>query len=166
MALIELLSSVSWVSVVLFLVGLGFVIAEMLQPGFGFCGILGILSFVGCIFVTSNTVTEGIILTAFFSVILLIMLGIFFILISKGKIPNKLILRDSESKDLGYSGTVDFEKYVGKSGVTKVACRPVGIVDFDGTEIEVVSNGEFIEKDVSVDVIEIEGNRVVVKPQK
>ena len=160
---IELLVNVSWISITLFVVGIGLIVVEMFEPGFGVFGIFGVISLIGCIFVTASTVTEGIMLTAFFFVILLIMLGIFLFFVSKGKLPGKLVLKDAESRNDGYSGTRDLNDYLGKTGVVSTICRPVGNVDFDGTKIEVVSQGEFIEKGKTVEVIEIEGNRVVVK---
>ena len=160
---VELLANVSWISITLFIIGIGLLVVEMFEPGFGIFGILGAISLIGCIFVTASTVTEGIILTAFFFVILLIMLGIFLFLVSKGKLPGKLVLKDSESRDDGYSGTRDMNEYLGKTGIVITTCRPVGNVDFDGVKLEVVSLSEFIEKGTTVEVIEIEGNRVVVK---
>ena len=160
---VELLVNVSWISLILFIIGIGLLIVEMFEPGFGFFGVFGIISLVGCIFVTANTVTEGIMLTAFFFVILLIMLGIFLFPVSRGKLPGKLVLKDSETKDDGYSGTKDMNEYLGKTGEVVTICRPVGNVDFNGTKLEVVSRGEFIEKGAAVEVIEIEGNRVVVR---
>jgi len=160
---IELLLNVSWISISLFIIGIGLLVVEMFEPGFGFFGIFGVISLIGCIFVTASTVTEGIMLTAFFFVILLIMLGIFLFLVSKGKLPGKLVLKDSESKSDGYSGTRDMNEFLGKTGNVITICRPVGNVDFDGVKLEVVSRGEFIEKDTIVEVIEVEGNRVVVR---
>ena len=160
---IELLLNVSWISIILFVVGIGFIIVEMFEPGFGVFGILGVISLIGCIFVTASTVAEGIMLTAFFFVILLIMLAIFLFFVSKGKLPGKLILKEAESRDDGFSGTQDLSEFMGKTGVVTSICRPVGNVDFNGVKIEVVSRGEFIEKGITVEVIKIEGNRVVVK---
>jgi len=163
MTFIELISNVSWISITLFIVGIGLLVVEMFEPGFGFFGIFGVLSLIGCIFVTASTVTEGIMLTAFFFVIVLIMLGIFLFFVSKGKLPGRLVLKDSESRDDGYSGTMELNDYMGKTGIVSSICRPVGNVDFDGVKMEVVTLGEFIEKGTTVEVIEVEGNRVVVK---
>jgi len=163
---IELLLSADWISIVLFVVGIGLLVVEMFEPGFGFFGIFGVISLIGCIFVTASTVAEGVMLTAFFFVILLIMLGIFLFMVSKGKLPGKLVLKDAESRTEGYSGTLDLNDYMGKAGIVTTICRPVGNVDFDGTKIEVVSLGEFIQKGVTVEVIEVEGNRVVVKAKE
>jgi len=163
MEFLEMLANVSLFSIILFLVGVGLLIAEMFEPGFGFFGAFGIVSLIACIFVTAETVSQGLILTAVFFVILLILLGIFLFLVSKGKLPGKLVLKDSETVEQGFSGTEDMAYLMGKTGNVITICRPVGNVDFDGVKLEVVTQGEFIEKGTAVEVIEIEGNRVVVR---
>ena len=163
MAFMDLLIGVSWISVVLFVVGMILVIAEMFQPGFGLFGTFGVLSLIGCIFVTASTISEGIILTVIIAAILLILFFIFLALFSKGKLPNKLILNDSENKEDGYVGTVDYNDFLGKTGLVTTICRPVGSAYFDGARLEVVTMGEYIEKGTPVKVIEVEGNRVVVR---
>jgi len=163
MPLIELFANVSVFSIILFVAGLTLLIIEMFQPGFGFFGISGIIILVCCIFVTAQSMSQAITLTVFFLLLMLILLGIFLFFMSKGKLPNKLVLRDSETKEDGYTGTKDMQEFLGKTGIVTSICRPVGNVDFDGVKLEVVSRGEFIEKGTQVEVIEIEGNRVVVK---
>jgi len=163
MEFVDLLMNVSVISIILFLVGVGLLIAEMFEPGFGFFGAFGIISLIACIFVTAETIAQGLILTAIFFVIILIMLGIFLVLVSKGRFPGKLVLNESETTEQGFSGTEDMAYLMGKSGVVVTLCRPVGNVDFDGVKLEVVTKGEYIEKGETVEVIEIEGNRVVVK---
>ena len=164
MVFLELLAGASIFSIILFIVGVGLVITEMFEPGFGFFGAFGVISLIVCVFVTASTVAEGLILTAFFFVILLILLGIFLILVSKGKLPNKLILHEAETIEQGFTGTEDMKYLMGKTGTVISICRPVGNVDFNGVKLEVVSQSEFIERGTVVEVIEIEGNRVVVKP--
>ena len=163
MEFLGLFMNVSIFSIILFVIGIGLIIVEMFEPGFGFFGAFGIVSLIVCIFVTAQTVAEGLMLTAIFFVILLILLGIFLLLVSKGRLPAKLILRESETVDQGFSGTEDRAYLMGKTGAVVTICRPVGNVDFDGVKLEVVTQGEFIEAGELVEVIEIEGNRVVVK---
>ena len=163
MEFIGLFANVSIFSIILFIIGVGLIIAEMFQPGFGVFGTLGIVALIVCIFVTADTVAQGLILTAIFFVILLILLAIFLILVSKGRLPGKLVLKESETLEQGFSGTEDMAYLMGKTGIVSTLCRPVGNVDFDGVKLEVVTQGEFIEKGEKVEVIEIEGNRVVVK---
>jgi membrane-bound ClpP family serine protease len=162
----ELLASASLLSIILFFLGVGLVVVEMFEPGFGFFGITGVISLIICIFVTAQSVSEGIVLTIFFFVILLILLGIFLTLLSKGKLPKRLILHEAETLEQGFAGTEDLRYLMGKAGTVVKICRPVGNVDFDGAMLEVISQGEFIETGTEVEVIEIEGNRVVVKAKQ
>ena len=163
MEFIGLWANVSIFSIILFVIGVGLIIVEMFEPGFGFFGAFGILALIVCIFVTAETVAQGLALTAIFFVLILILLAIFLILVSKGRLPGKLVLKESETLEQGFSGTEDMAYLMGKSGIVVTTCRPVGNVDFDGVKLEVVTEGEFLEKGAKVEVVEIEGNRVVVK---
>ena len=163
MEFILLLENISILSIILFIVGIGLIVVEMFEPGFGFFGAFGVISLIICIFVTAQTVMQGVMLTAFFFVLVLIMLGIFLSLMSKGRLPKKLILQESETVEQGFSGAGDMNHLMGKTGDVIARCRPAGIAEFDGVRLDVVSKGEFIEKGVRIEVIEIEGNRIVIK---
>ena len=163
MEFLNLMANISVLSIVLFLVGIGFLVIELIEPGFGVFGILGIISLIVCIFITAQTVIQGLILTAVVFVIILVFLLIFMSIMSKGKLPKKLILHESETGDQGYSGAEDMQHMIGRAGVVTTGCRPAGIADFDGTRLDIVSRGEFIEKGRPVTVIACEGNRIVVK---
>ena len=52
---------------------------------------------------------------------------------------------------------------VGRRGLTSSVLRPAGIADFDGVRLNVVTEGGFIEKDVSVEIVRVEGTRIVVR---
>jgi membrane-bound serine protease (ClpP class) len=51
----------------------------------------------------------------------------------------------------------------GTQGVTYTALRPAGVAIINGRRVDVVSPGYFIDQNVKVQVIEITGNRVVVR---
>ena len=66
---------------------------------------------------------------------------------------------------LGYS-SFSQELYVdliGKEGVSLTILRPAGMVRVDGRKYSAVTGGEFIEKDIPVKVVKVEGSRVVVR---
>ena len=163
MVFFELMENVSWLSMVFFFVGIAMIVVEAYNAGFGLFGLLGILSFVGCIIVSAKTVTQAIVLTIFFFIIVFLIFLMFLKLLSKGRIAKKLTLSESTSKELGYSGTVDMSHLVGSRGVVETTCRPAGTAVIFGERIDVVSDGEFIEKGTHVEVIEVEGYRIVVK---
>jgi membrane-bound serine protease (ClpP class) len=69
------------------------------------------------------------------------------------------------SKDLSdASGTDDtLLALAGKSGEAISDLRPAGFARIDGRRVDVVTQGGMIEEGTPIKVIEIEGNRVVVK---
>lgn len=52
---------------------------------------------------------------------------------------------------------------VGRRGTALTTLRPVGKAEFDGTVTVVQTEGEFLEAGAAVEVVEVSGNRVVVK---
>ncbi len=53
---------------------------------------------------------------------------------------------------------------VGKRGVTLCMMRPAGKAEIEDMKVDAVSDGEFIPKDSNIEVVKVEGNRVVVRP--
>ncbi len=52
---------------------------------------------------------------------------------------------------------------VHQKGVTVTALRPAGMALINGKKVDVVSIGDFIDRDIPVQVLDISGNRVVVR---
>ena len=61
--------------------------------------------------------------------------------------------------DLG----IDFTDLINQTGTTYTDLRPSGKATIGDQRLNVVTEGSFIEKDNSVKVIAVEGNRVVVR---
>jgi membrane-bound ClpP family serine protease len=81
---------------------------------------------------------------------------------------NRLVLsppgEKEGSSDLAASGTYEtFAALLGAVGTSATALRPAGMAQFGEAYIDVVSEGNYIPAGVRVQVVEIEGNRVVVK---
>ena len=55
---------------------------------------------------------------------------------------------------------------IGEQGIALSLLRPAGKANFDGRRIDVVTDGDFIEKNQKVEIVEISGNRIVVIPVK
>jgi membrane-bound serine protease (ClpP class) len=64
--------------------------------------------------------------------------------------------------DLQESRTPGLAQMVGDVGVALTSLRPAGRADFGETRLDVVTEGEFIEKGQSVRITAVQGNRVVV----
>lgn len=72
-------------------------------------------------------------------------------------------LRTELSSSAGVtSQSPGLETLVGRKGVALTNLRPSGIAVIDGRRVDVVSRGEYIDKDSDVAVIAVEGNQVIV----
>jgi membrane-bound ClpP family serine protease len=60
------------------------------------------------------------------------------------------------------SQAADLEGYLGKEGVAVTNLRPSGIALIDGRRLDVVSRGEYIEKNAPIIVSAVTGNQIIV----
>jgi len=58
----------------------------------------------------------------------------------------------------------DYRELVGREGVALSTLRPSGTAVIDGRRWDVVTEGDYIERDTPIRVIDIEGTRIVVSP--
>ena len=155
--------------VICIVVGIILLIVEMFMPGFGIPGIAGTLLLVEAVVMSWRD--HGPLAGLGVTVVVIALVGIFISASLKsaatGRISrSSLILKGSSTKEEGYQSSDDKKAYVGKTGVTLTVLRPSGLADFGGERFNVVSQGEFIDRDVQVEIIEVEGARVVVEKAK
>lgn len=67
------------------------------------------------------------------------------------------------SKEGVLSQSPDLEKHVGRTGTAITDLRPAGAAIIDGRRMDVVSRGEYIDKDSEIIVVKVTGNQIVVK---
>jgi len=80
------------------------------------------------------------------------------------KVWGKLVLSHKLDTEEGYvSHDTSLTAYVGKRGKALTILRPSGTADIEGRRLDVVTSGEFIEAGRGVEVILVEGTRVVVR---
>jgi membrane-bound serine protease (ClpP class) len=75
----------------------------------------------------------------------------------------RLILATSENQKEGFVSNPDLSFLVGKRGKALSLLRPAGIAIIEGKRYDVVSEGEFIQKDEEVEVTEVIGSKIIVK---
>ncbi|MCZ6676167.1 MAG: hypothetical protein O7E52_02840 [Candidatus Poribacteria bacterium] len=157
----------SWVSI--FLIGLGALlvfIEIVLLPGFGAAGIPGIaLIAIGIGLVWSEFGLKVALIYAGATVTLTIPIGILGLwLAPRTKLGKSFILDTAESREEGFQAPPpDLVNLVGKSGKSITPLRPAGAALINGRRADVVTLGDFIEAETEVEVILVEGNRVVVR---
>jgi membrane-bound serine protease (ClpP class) len=150
-------------------IAIGFIllfIEIFLIPSFGPIGVMGaILMGVGVAIAGYREGLRTAIIYAGVTVGLALPLcGIGFWLLPRTRIGRSLILHAGERSDSGFTASPeDLNLLVGKTGETTTKLRPAGIAIIDGRRVDVVTEGEFIESGKTVEVIKVEGNRVLVR---
>jgi len=155
-------------TVLLFVAGIFLIIMEIfVVPGFGVPGILGILSIIGSIFFASPSVSYALtsLLIALVATVVLVAVSI------KNKktrqIWKKIILFQKQENQAGYQApAASLASYLGARGRALTILRPAGTGEFLGKRIDVVTMGEFIELGKEIEVIAVEGGRVIVGERK
>jgi membrane-bound serine protease (ClpP class) len=158
-----------WGELLLALGGIVLLLVEFFViPGFGFAGILGILALLGALIMSvvgSGATPEFLMLAAGRILLaLLAALAASFVLLRfmpRTPFGRRLILQS----DLGEYGSAPESdlRWLGKRGRTTSPLRPAGIVDIEGVRLDVVSEGELVEPGTPVEVIRVDGNRIVVR---
>jgi len=155
------------VAAICIIVGTILIIIEMFTPGFAIPGISGLVLLLFGIILTANTFVEGLV---FFLVIMaLLTIVLIFVIRSATKgalFKSPLIHKTNETTEGGYISTTDMQVFVGKQGKAITLLRPAGTGDFDGVRLDVVTGGEFIDKDSDITIIKVEGRRIVVSKTK
>lgn len=151
------------------LIGLGLIlcIVEAMIPGFGVCGILGILMLVaGTVYFTLgiNELYWVLVLVLGLIVGLIIIFKFIARSVKKGKLGKTAIFdrRTNLPVDYDLSGMIDHSKYIDKFGTAITPLKPSGKIKVNDDEIEVIAKNNFIEAGTIVKVIEVQDNNVFV----
>lgn len=147
------------------LIGVALLVVEVFMPGFGLPGISGLILVAVGIIITWNT--YGPVAGLAVTVIALALAGISVSVSIKSAANGKLSRSALFLNDV--SATVDHEEteaLLGKEGVTVTVLNPVGIAEFDGVRLNVLSEGTYLEKGVRVKVTQVEGAKITVREIK
>ena len=162
-----------WTEVLLFLGGVILVIADLFFiAGFGVLAIPGVVLMIAGLFLSlmgrpelwtweSVGIAARPLLLAFLTTVLIA--GVMLKMLPRTSAWQWLVLKAEERSEAGYIATGDHEALLGKEGVAFTPLRPSGTGLIDGRRVNVAADGEFIEKDSRITVVEVEGNRIVVR---
>lgn len=171
-----ILQLASMVEILMFLIGLGLILLEVFViPGFGIAGISGILLVVASLFLSlvganpfidMEAVSMAIIQLTVALVVSIILIFLLAKFLPKTNIFKKFVLSVEEKSEEGFKSHATSEDMVSKTGKALTDLRPAGTAEIDGKRVDVVTDSEYIEKGSNIEVIEVEGIRVVVKELK
>lgn len=158
----------SWFALLLFIVGIILCFIEVLVPGFGIFAIGGVGCIIGSIFLTTPDIVTAVKYLVIVLVILAICAPIVLKLFSKSKFFDRLLVRERLTTEDGYvAGKQGQADYIGAAGIAATTLRPSGTVELeDGTRLDVVTRGEFIEKGEPIQVVRKEGTWLVVEKRR
>ncbi len=145
--------------VVVLVVGLLLLFTEVaVIPGFGVAGALGLLA-LGAGAVAAWTELGpfwGGISTGFSFVAA----GFMLFWLPKSRMGRMMVLEHSQADAVSQR---DQSELLGRRGITVTPLRPIGRVRFGSSEVDVESEGEYIASNLEVEVMTVEGSRVVVR---
>ncbi len=146
--------------IILYVIGLTAITIELFIPGaiVGICG-------AGCVIAS--------IIFAYLHVSnllghILLGIGICFIpifFITWYKLLTKTFAVNASEK--GFTSSADKrDDLLSAEGIAITTLRPSGTANINGNKVDVVSEGEMIVKNTKIKVVDVKGNRIVVKPVK
>ncbi len=155
----------TWLVGVILLTGFVMCLFELVIPGVGVLGVLGLFFLVYGLYLSNGNLMDVLL-----DICLSGILGatLVTVLINQGytlQFGNKIVLENVLDRENGYSSGKDYSDLLGKKGKTTTILRPVGKVSIDGEEYQVVSSGKVIEENSSITVTAVEGNKIVVKEE-
>jgi membrane-bound serine protease (ClpP class) len=173
-----------WLEAILFIGGMIFLAMELFViPGWGLAGFMGLVMMLASVVMASQDfvfpsndrqwaefVTTCLVILCSGCIFLI---GAAFITKKLGKIPvfNRLVLEpvadgekvatvtDADGKPIPQSHPL---VSVGDWGKAESLLRPAGRAVFAGRSIDVISDGDYVEPDSQVKVVDIQGNRIIV----
>jgi membrane-bound serine protease (ClpP class) len=182
----------NWVEVVLFVVGILLLLVEIfVLPGFGIAGILGIICVMAGLFgmliknppnklpwpdspASWDVFVNGLIGLSLGFLGFIVLAWILTKYLPKLQFLSGLILVPAVAKqgtemEISMTAPPELETAgvkVGELGEVVSILRPTGKARFGNAIVDVIAEAEFLDKGTKVEIIEIHGNRVVVKRQK
>jgi membrane-bound serine protease (ClpP class) len=161
-----------WEELLLVTLGLTLLALEMfVLPGFGIAGVLGIAALLGGLglsMVGAGATWETMALAAGrVALALALAIGAAVALLPfLPRLPfgRGLVLKTEMVAREGFASPPESDRrWLGKRGLVTSPLRPAGIAYIDGERLDVVSDGEFLEAGQPIEVVRVDGNRIVVR---
>ena len=168
-----ILELASAIEIIMFVLGVILILLEVFViPGFGIAGVGGIILIIASLFLSligSNQVLdfEGVsaaiiqLAVALLGAIILVFVMAKFL--PKTNIFKKFVLSDAEKTNKGFSSHSTSKGLVGAQGIALTTLRPSGAAEINGKKVDVVTESEYLERGSNIEVIGVEGIKVIVR---
>jgi membrane-bound ClpP family serine protease len=148
--------------IILQLVGVVVIIAEIIIPSGGILSIAALGVFGYSLFIVFNEIS----MTIGFSFVAadLILIPVLVIVGLKLLARSPATLRKTLSRKEGVSSqSSELESYVGMQGNAVTDLRPAGIAVINSKRVDVVTRGEYLDKDSAIIITAVTGNQIIVR---
>lgn len=147
----------------LFLGGILCIIVEMLLPTVGLLAGVGVAAMLYSLVMAlgGNFAAVTVLILALVAAI-----GVFALVVNQlpaSRLWKRFVLKDQSTSKRGYVSAVEKPHLVGERGKVLTELRPSGSALLAGHPVDVVSEGAFIPKGELVQVVAVQGSRVVVR---
>ena len=158
-----LFTEMGWVSAVLLLVGVSLASVEVFLPGFGIWGVTGSICVV--LGIIARMIEGGSITQLFILIFMvLIIFTILFLLMIRSARTGLLSRTAIVETGVSVKETVnEKDELLGKIGVTTTMLRPVGKIEIDGVTYCALTEDGYINDNVEIEVVKVEGENIFVK---
>ena len=140
----------------LFILGLTMIVVEIFVPGvvIGFFGLIGVVTGIVLGFGVSTTLGS---VLAVIGVVTLPVFLVIWIKVVGPALAHKGKVKDDEK------ALESLHSLLNQEGVALTMLRPAGMARFGDRRVDVVTDGEIIDKDTRVKAVEVRGNQVMVR---
>jgi membrane-bound serine protease (ClpP class) len=161
-----------WEEVLLTATGLLLVALEVFViPGFGIAGVMGIAAILAGLVLSltgSGASAEFVVrlgIQVVFSLLFaLLATAVLLRYLPRLPLARRLILNTGLGAGEGFDSTAATDlRWLGKRGESVTALRPAGIAQIGSERVDVVSEGSFIGAGEPIEVVRVDGNRIVVR---
>lgn len=161
-----------WEEMLLILAGLSLLAVEFfVLPGFGVAGVLGVAALVAGLALSMMGAgnTSAVVLAVAGRLLLSLVVALaasLLLLRVMARLPagRRLVLDTALPSAGGYASAPESDaRWLGQSGVALADLHPSGIAEIDGHRLDVVSEGGLVEAGTALEVIRVDGNRIVVR---
>ena len=158
----------------LLLLALGVVLLALevfVFPGITVAGVAGVIAIVAGLGLSlvGDGATVSVLITVLGRVAMSILLAMFGAVLLLRALPylpfsRRLVLATAMQAEEGYISAPESDRiWLGRRGVALSPLRPAGIAEIDGSRVDVVSDGGFIDAGIEIEVTRVDGNRIVVR---
>ena len=144
----------------LYVIGMALAIAEVFLPG----AIMGLIGLV-CVLASIYLAFQGELVALGWTLVAVTVASIPVMIVLWLKVLTRVLAMKQTQE--GYtSAQVELKDLLGQEGVALTQLRPSGMARIGDQKVDVVSDGEVIDRDSRIRVIEVTSNRVVVRVVK